>query len=108
MTPTKKVEQLLARRNVRGLGAALRHRNVVIRRRAAQALGELRDPGGVPYLTEALRKDGDEWVQRYTMDALRLINTPDAIDVLTWAMYSSERRLSSQALQTLHGINTPE
>jgi HEAT repeat protein len=62
MPSIKQVEQMLEKGDVRSLSRALRDSNALIRRRAAQALGELARPEGVPALARALQKDKDQYV----------------------------------------------
>ncbi len=104
MGSIKKVEALLARRNVQGLCTALRDRNAQLRRRAAQALGELGDPAGVLCLKQALL-DKDQYVQQWALDSLRSIGDTAAIEALTASYFGADRRLSmlsGQALAALH------
>lgn len=104
MTPTKKIEQMLAASNVKGLGRALGDRNVVISRRAAQALGELRDSSGIPALAKAVQKSTDEFVKQYSIEALRLIGDDAAVEALMGALFSMDRRAASLAQQALLSI----
>lgn len=104
MTPTQKIEQMLAARNVNGLARAVGDRNVVVSRRAAQALGELRDPAGIPAVAKALLKTKDEFVKQYCIEALRLIGSEAAVDALSAALFSMDRRVSSLAQQALLSI----
>ncbi|HEC23149.1 MAG TPA: hypothetical protein ENI95_09545 [Chloroflexi bacterium] len=106
MSPVKRVERLLARKDVRGLCRALRSRDVLVRRRAAQALGELGNPAGVPCLTRAL-KDGDQYVVRWAVDSLRAIGDRSAVEALILAMFGSGRQLARLAAQALSGMNDP-
>jgi HEAT repeat protein len=99
---------MLAARNVRAIGGAMRDRNVIVRRRAAQALGELADEAGVPYLAQALAKDPDEFVRQWTVDALRKIGGEGAINALIAALFSRERILSTLASQALSGMPQAE
>jgi HEAT repeat protein len=100
----QKVETHLKRRNVRGLCGDLRDRDALVRRRAAQALGELRDPSGVRCLEHALRTDKDQYVQQWAVDALQAIGDAAAIDVLTTVYFRSDRRLSAMAGQALAAL----
>jgi HEAT repeat protein len=104
MTPTQRIEKMLAARNVRGIGGAMRDRNVIVRRRAAQALGELGDPAGASYLAQALAKDPDEFVRQWTVDALRKIGGEEAVNALAAALFSRERILSTLAAQALSSM----
>ncbi len=97
MTPTRKVERLLAQGNVRRLCRLLRRGDPLVRRRAAQALGELGHPEAVPCLAQALRRDADQYVQRWVIEALRKIGSPDAIDALVEAVFSRRVQVSRLA-----------
>ncbi len=104
MPPTDPIESHLARRNLRGLVNALRDRRVLIRRRAAQALGELADPAAVPALGRAARQDKDPYVQQWTIDALRRIGGEAAIDALVDVLFGRERQLTALAAQALASL----
>ncbi|GEM_PF-946201 len=108
MNPVQRVEALLAQRNLRGLARALKDRNTLVRRRAAQALGELGDPAAVPLLERAIWKDGDQYVQQWAIEALRTIGGPTATDALTAILFGADRRLAALAGQALAYLNTPQ
>ncbi len=103
------IKELIARRDIRGLGRETRNRNVLIRRRAVQALGELADPEAVPQLEQAALNDSDQFVQQWSIDALRRSGrSPAAVDSLTRIMFGSDRRLRSLAEQALRSLATEE
>ncbi|MBN1310082.1 MAG: HEAT repeat domain-containing protein [Anaerolineae bacterium] len=102
------VEQMLSRGDVRGLCRALRDRNPLIRRRAAQALGEIKQPASVPHLARALDKDKDQYVLRWTIDALQAVGDQAAIDVLTTALFGADRQIVTLASQALAAIPAPQ
>lgn len=104
MTSLRKVESLRDQRNIRGLCSALRDQNPLIRRRAAQALGEVRDPAGVPCLARALREDTDQYVQQWTVDSLKAIGDETAIQALTAALFNGDRRIPALAAQALSAL----
>jgi HEAT repeat protein len=108
MTSMKHVEQMLARGDERGLCRALQDRNPLIRRRAAQCLGELRRPASVAHLAHALKKDTDQYVLRWAVDALRAIGDETAIDALTAAAFSANRQIVTLSVQALGAIPTPQ
>lgn len=108
MTAIHHVERMLAQGDVTGLCRALQDQNPLIRRRAAQALGDLRQPAGVPYLVRALRQDKDQYVLRWSIDALREIGDEAAIDALTTVMFGSNRQISALAAQALAAIPTAQ
>jgi HEAT repeat protein len=60
---------------VEPLIGALRDENRLVRRRAAEALGEIRDARAVEPLIGALR-DRDSWVRRRAAEALEKIGDP--------------------------------
>lgn len=107
MSSPRRVEQLAERGDVRGLCRALRHRDALTRRAAARALGELRDPKGVPYLKRALR-DGDPYVRQQAVEALRDIGDGGAVEVLTEAAFSLQAEMAALATQALASLETPQ
>jgi HEAT repeat protein len=77
--------------------------------RSIEALGELRDPGGVPALKEALYR-GEWWARRRTamlrgaaVTALVRINSPEAIAALEEAAASGPRGVRAAARGGLRG-----
>jgi HEAT repeat protein len=108
MASIKQVEQMLERQDIHGLVRAVRDSNPLIRRRAVQALGELKSPQGVPALSRALLRDKDQYVIRWSVESLKQIGTAHAVDVLTWAAFEDRRGLSTLAQQALVAIQTPE
>jgi len=98
---------MLAHGDIRGLSRALRDSNALIRRRAAQALGELKDPAGVPALAHALQRDKDQYVLRWSVESLKLIGDEAAVDALTWAAFEDRRGLSTLSMQALQAIPLP-
>lgn len=72
--------------------------------RAIEQLGVLRDPEGIPSLTEALRRPGEWWAPRRTSTlrsasaaALARIGTPEAFAVLEEAVTNGPRGLRNAA-----------
>jgi HEAT repeat protein len=104
----KQVEHMLEQGDFRGLARALRDSNMLVRRRAAQALGELKQAEAVPALARALQKDKDQYVIRWSVESLKSIADPAAVDVLTWAAFEGRRSLSAPAAQALSAIPAPE
>jgi HEAT repeat protein len=107
MSSLKRVERLLAKGRVGGLCRLLRHRDAFVRRRAAQALGELGDVDGVPCLARALRRDRDQYVLRWAIDSLHQIGSPEAVDALTEAAFSTRAPIAETATQALTRLDTP-
>jgi HEAT repeat protein len=107
MGSIRRVERMLARGQVRGLCRALSDRNVLVRRRAAQALGELAGPEGVPCLSRVLRWEGDQYVVRWAIEALRAIGGTEAIEALALGMFSASQQTARQAEQTLSEMDDP-
>jgi HEAT repeat protein len=109
MSSPEHVKNLVARRDIRGLGRETRNRNVLIRRLAVQALGELVDPAAVELLEQAALSDTDRLVQQRSVDALRRIGgTPEVVDSLTRLMFGADRHLRSLAEQALRTFSTEE
>jgi hypothetical protein len=106
MSSLKRVERLLAEGRVRGLCRLLRRRDTFVRRRAAQALGELGDAAGIPCLSRALRVDRDQYVLRWAIDSLSQIATPEAVDVLAEAAFSTRAPIAETAVQTLARLDS--
>lgn len=94
--------------DVVGLCRVLQDQNPLIRRRAAQALGQLGQPVAVPHLARALRQDKDQYVLRWAIDALREIGDETAVDALTAVVFGSNRQVSVLATQALAAIPTPQ
>lgn len=91
---------------MRGLCRALKDRDLLVRRRAAQALGELGQPEAVPHLAEIIRSGGDQYAIRWSLDALARIGTPEAIDTLIGVMFSLRTDTARIAERTLAAINS--
>lgn len=108
MSPISRVERLLAQGNVRGLCRMLRHRNSLVRRRAAQVLGELGRLAGVPCLVRALHTDSDQYVLRWSIDSLRTIGDETAIDALVAAMFGAGQQIPRLAAQALAEMTAPQ
>lgn len=75
------VDKLKRKRDTDGLVKALKHKDVFVRRAAAEALGTLRDPQGVEPLIAALR-DGDIAVREAAATSLGRIRDGRAIQPL--------------------------
>ena len=108
MTAIHHVERMLAQGDIDGLCRALQEQNPLIRRRAAQALGDLKQPASVPHLVRALRQDKDQYVLRWAIDALRDIGDETAVDALTATVFGSNRQVAILATQALAAISTPQ
>lgn len=108
MTSVERVEKMLAQKRVRALARVLRRGDNFARRRAAQALGELRAEQAIAELATALREDRDQYVRRWAVEALRDIATPDAVGALTEAVFSTRPGMSRSAQIALEQIDTPE
>lgn len=108
MTGIHHVERMLMQGDVAGICRTLQDQNPLIRRRAAQALGQLKQPAGVPHLVRALRQDKDQYVLRWAIDALREIGDETAVDALTAAVFGSNRNVAVLATQALAAIPTPQ
>lgn len=100
------VQKHFSKRNIRGLCRLLSHRDASVRRKAVQALGQLRLPAGVPCLQNALI-DPDGIVQQYAISALWSIGTDTAIDALTLALFSPKPKQSTLARNALENIVAP-
>ena len=96
-----RVERQLARRNLSGLTRLLRNRDALVRRRAAQALGELGAPAAIPHLERALNKDPDQYVQRYAIDSLYQIGDEAAIRALVRIVFGAVRTHTESAAHAL-------
>jgi HEAT repeat protein len=68
-----------------------------LRELAAQLLGERGAPDAIPYLAEALAKDGGEFVRIYSAQALGRIGTLDSVKPLVTALADDKRELVRQA-----------
>ncbi|MBN1430873.1 MAG: HEAT repeat domain-containing protein [Anaerolineae bacterium] len=99
---------MLSRGDLRGLCRALQDRNPLIRRYAAQALGKLKKPACVSYLGQALEKDKDQYVIRWTIEALQGIGNQPAIEALTRALFGTDRQTVTLASQALAAIPDPQ
>ena len=108
MSPVEKIEKMLAARNVKGIGNALRDRNVIVRRSAAQALGELQDPAGVRFLAQSLTKETDEFVRQWGLESLRKIGGDEGVHALMEFLFSTDRRVSTLAGQALSTLAHPQ
>lgn len=93
---------------VAALGHALGDRNTLIRRRAAQALGELAHPDGVSALAIALHRDKDQYVIRWTVETLQHIGNDKAVEALAAAAFSERRDAAALASQALAAIHSPQ
>jgi HEAT repeat protein len=102
------VERHLEQGNTLALCHALGDRNVLIRRRAAQALGELGHADGVAALTAALQRDKDQYVIRWSVGALQAIGNPAAVEALTAAAFGERRDAAVLAAQALAAIHIPQ
>jgi HEAT repeat protein len=107
MGSIKRVERMLARGQVQGLCRALHDRNALVRRRAAQALGEMGQPEGVPCLHRALSRDSDQYVVRWSIEALAAIGGTEAVEALALGMFSTRRQIVSRAGQALAEMDDP-
>lgn len=108
MKGSRRVERLRKNGNVRGLCRLLRHRNALIRREAAQALGQMADAAGVPCLLRAARRDADQYVRRWSLQSLEAIGTDPAVDALTEAMFGSRVQDARTATQSLRHLDSPQ
>lgn len=108
MSSGQRVDRYRTQGDVSGLCRLLQTRDALVRRRAVVAIGELRNPAGVPCLAEVLRDDSDEYVRRWSIDALRKIGTPDAVDALIDAMFSASLQIGTLAEGALAALNTDQ
>jgi HEAT repeat protein len=79
------VKKLKQNQNVKGLIAALKSKDPTVQYDAAEALGELRDPRAVEYLTAALKNDELSGVRWKAAEALAKIGAP-AVNALIGAL----------------------
>jgi len=108
MTSISNVEHQLEQGNGAALCLALGDRNVLIRRRAAQALGELGHADGVATLASALQRDKDQYVIRWSIEALQHIANEAAVEALTAAAFGERRDAAALAAQALAAIHSPQ
>ncbi len=76
------IEKLTAKRDIEKLINALDHKNWKIRKKAAEALGKIKDTSAINPLITALR-DRNEEVQKKAMKALGQIRTPAVESLIT-------------------------
>ncbi len=107
MNTTQWIGRLAERGDVRGLCRALRHRDASVRRAAARALGEQREPRSVPCLKRAL-KDDDPYVRHQAVEALRKIGDEGAVDALTEVAFSLRAEMVALATQALASLGMPQ
>ncbi|HQE19702.1 MAG TPA: HEAT repeat domain-containing protein, partial [Aggregatilineales bacterium] len=108
MKGSRRIERLVKKGNVRGLCRLLRHRNALIRRQAAQALGQLGHADAVPFLLRAARRDPDQYVRRWSIQSLEAIATDPAVDALTEVMFSTRVEDARAATQSLRQLASPQ
>ena len=78
-----------------------------IRRDAAQTLGELKDPGAVEPLINAL-DDESEWVRWRAAQSLGNLEDERAVEPLIHALYDSNWRVRLAAVQSLGKLLSPK
>jgi len=103
----QRVDLFRTQGNISGLCRLLQHKDVLIRRRATVALGELRNPTAVACLSEALHSDSDDYVRRWAIEALRKIGSPEAVDALVKAMFSASLQIGTLAEGALTNLSNP-
>jgi HEAT repeat protein len=108
MVTIQQVDRMLEQRNLSGLCHALRDNNMLTRRRAAQALGELGDPAAVRNLAYSLDKDRDTYVKQWAINSLAQIGNQAALDVLVNAAFSDQLHVSQWASQALSAVPSQE
>ncbi len=107
MASVQDVERFLEHGNALGLCRTLTDRNVLTRRRAVQALGELGSPEGVTALAAALRRNKDQYVVRWAIESLRQIGDEAAVEALADAAFGDHRQAAALASQALAAIQSP-
>jgi HEAT repeat protein len=107
MTSIHELERVIEREDVTTLSHALGEPNVLIRRRAAQGLGELGRPESAAPLGQALHKDKDQYVVQFSIDALQKIGNETAIEALCDAAFGDRRDAAVLATQALAAIHVP-
>src|SRR5690606_15904310 len=104
----KRVERAQEKGNTRALCRLLRHRNALVRRHAAQALGRVAAAAAVPCLLRAAEQDDDQYVRRWSIQSLQAIDAPEAVDALTITMMSTRVQDARMAAQALRQLDNPQ
>src|SRR5262245_33780164 len=107
MTSIHELERVIEREDVTALSHALSEPNALIRRRAAQGLGELARPESAAPLARALHKDKDQYVVQFSIDALQKIGNEVAVEALCDAAFGDRRDAAVLATQALAAIHAP-
>lgn len=97
------VEKMKAKKDIDGLIKSLKHKDEIVRRCAAIALGEIKDKLAVAPLIEAL-KDEDEWVRINAAEALGNIRDERAAEPLTGALEDASEDVQKVAKRALSKI----
>ncbi len=98
------VEKMKAKKDVDGLIKALEHKDKVVRRCAAIALGEIKDKLAVEPLIEALKDKEDEWVRINAAEALGYIGDERAAEPLTRVLEDGSEDVQKAAKKALKKI----
>src|SRR5262245_24303120 len=107
MASVHEFEQTIEKEDAAAIIHALGDPNALIRRRGAQALGELGRPESASALARTLFKDKDQYVVRFTIDALQKIGDETAVEALSDAAFGDRRDAAVLATQALAAIQSP-
>src|SRR5262245_36759945 len=107
MTSIHELERVIEREDVTALSHALGEANVLVRRRAAQGLGELGRAESAAPLARTLHRDKDQYVIQFSIEALQKIGNETAVEALCDAAFGDRRDAAVQATQALAAIKAP-
>lgn len=80
----------------------LRDGSALIRQRAAQALGDLRQAESVPFIDDALRNDSDAAVKKALVEALGKIGDSSIVPVVSFLVFDPQ--VKDEAIDALCGV----
>ncbi len=99
------IEKMKEKRDVKGLKKALRNKDVLIRAKAARALGELKDESAVEDLIEALQDESLD-VRKSAIWALSNIGNARAVEALVRVLKEEDATLKVEAARALKELST--